>query len=218
MSVFTLKIIACVTMLIDHIGVILFPQNILLRIIGRLAFPIYSFLIVNGVKHTRDVKKYLIRLAIFAVISQIPYSVMVTGSFFSSKLNIFFTEVIGILTILCYDKVKNKPLVFAILPCFAISLFAEIIKTDYGMYGVLTILMFYIAKNNNQLMIIYQVALNVLYLVLTHSTSNIQYFSLFALIPICFYNRKEGIKLKYFFYVFYSLHIALLLLIKEVLV
>lgn len=218
MSVFTLKIIACVTMLIDHIGLILFPQNLAFRVLGRLAMPIFSYLIVNGVKHTRDVKKYLIRLSIFAIISQIPFSVMVSGKLFSLNLNVFFTEAIGILAILCYEKVKDRPLVFAVLPCMAISLLAEFIKTDYGMYGVLMMLLFYIARDNKLLMILYQVALNVVYLTLTNGTSDIQYFSLFALIFICFYNGKEGIKLKYLFYVFYSLHIGLLLLIKQTLI
>ena len=68
-----LKIIACVSMLIDHIGIVFVDNNLFMRAVGRLAFPIFAFLLVQGLLHTSDVRRYLLRLSIFAVVSEIPF-------------------------------------------------------------------------------------------------------------------------------------------------
>ena len=80
MSAFTLKMIALVTMIIDHVGAVFFPEIIWLRYIGRISMPIYAFLLVQGYQHTRDFKRYVIRMAIFAVVSEVPYDLLFHGS------------------------------------------------------------------------------------------------------------------------------------------
>ena len=79
LSTFQLKWIAIITMLIDHIGAVLFPYELGYRIIGRIAFPIFCFLIVEGFSHTRDVRRYMVRLGIFALISELPYDLAFHG-------------------------------------------------------------------------------------------------------------------------------------------
>ena len=98
MSNFYLKLIACICMLIDHIGYLFFPQYEFLRVIGRIAFPIFSYLITEGYTHTSSIRKYSLRLLIFALISQIPYMLV----FNTSNLNIFFYIIYWTYNNICY--------------------------------------------------------------------------------------------------------------------
>jgi len=93
---FTLKMIAAVTMLIDHVGYIFFPQYVLLRIIGRISFPIFAFLIVEGFMHTRDVKKYIFRMIIFALITEIPFDFAFYGTFNWGHQNVLVTFLLAL--------------------------------------------------------------------------------------------------------------------------
>lgn len=105
LSGFTLKCIAMVTMLIDHIGYVLFPGYVIFRIIGRLAFPIYCFLLVEGAVHTSNWKKYLGRLFLFALISEIPFNLAIGGKlWYPASQNVFFTLFLGLLAILLLQK------------------------------------------------------------------------------------------------------------------
>ncbi len=123
----TLKIIAIVTMLIDHIGVAIFENgmlkyqdnslawvsiaNLVLRTIGRIAFPIFCFLLVEGFFHTRDIKKYGTRLFLFALISEIPFDLAVFDTwFYPGYQNVYFTLFIGLWVIYWYDKVFGNPI------------------------------------------------------------------------------------------------------------
>ncbi len=100
MSGFLLKLLALVTMLIDHTGHVLFPGVMWMRYIGRLAFPIYCFLLVEGFLHTRDLRKYMGRLAVFAVISEIPFDLAIYGEFFEpAHQNVFITLLFGLMAI-----------------------------------------------------------------------------------------------------------------------
>jgi len=127
MSAFVLKIIAMVTMTFDHSGYIIFGGSSFFNYIGRLAFPIFAFQISQGYIHTKDLKKYLGRLTIFAFVSQIPFMLFYYSatntpisiaqipstiynsiSTFDYTLNIFFTLLIGLLAILAFDKIKYK--------------------------------------------------------------------------------------------------------------
>lgn len=94
---FQLKCIAVITMIIDHTGAVLFPDNMTLRYIGRIAFPIFCFLLVEGFFHTRDVRKYMLRLGMFAVISEIPYDLAFRDTVIEFEhQNVFFTLFIGV--------------------------------------------------------------------------------------------------------------------------
>lgn len=109
LSGFTLKCIAMVTMLIDHMGYVLFPGYVIFRIIGRLAFPIYCFLLVEGAVHTSNWKKYLGRLFLFALISEIPFNLAIGGKlWYPASQNVLFTLLLGLLAIRLLQELLNR--------------------------------------------------------------------------------------------------------------
>lgn len=144
-SSFTLKIIAIIFMLCDHFGDAILKPFSFFNVLGRIAFPIFAFQLTEGYIHTKNLKKYFKRLIIFAIISQIPF--MLFSSTFTSRfsLNIFFTLFIGLFAIYIYDKSHNKFL--GILVTIFLCALAQLIKTDYGAWGVCIIMIFYIFKD-----------------------------------------------------------------------
>ena len=208
MTSFQLKIIAIITMLIDHIGSVLFPEIIAFRIIGRLAFPLFAFLLTEGYIHTSNLKKYIFRLAIFSLISQYPF-MLAFG--FDAGLNIFFTLTIGLTAIYLSDHYQSY------LPFFILAILADLIHTDYGMFGVLLIFLIYQYKSNFKKMMIYIIALySIFYLIGGLSAGigaihyYIQFFALLSFILIAYYSGREGRKAKYLFYIFYPGHLLIL--------
>ncbi|MBQ2453108.1 MAG: hypothetical protein II497_01520, partial [Lachnospiraceae bacterium] len=102
-----LKLIAVVSMLIDHTGDVLFPGQLWLRYIGRLAFPIYCFLIVEGFIHTRNVMKYMARLLVFGIVSEIPFDLAFFGEIsYPGYQNVFWTLLLGLMSIYMMSLVK----------------------------------------------------------------------------------------------------------------
>ncbi len=212
-----LKLVAIITMTIDHIGAVLFPGSLelfpqfeLLRIIGRLSFPIFSYLIVLGVETTRNRKRYYIRLFAFAVISQIPFYLALGYSPFQS-LNIFFTLSFGVLSL-------TNPLFM--IASFVLSLF---LNFDYSAYGIALIVAMRFLRENTKVGILMVVLLNMVFL----PASPIQLLSLLSL-PIIILHKngnlgatrvqkasKTGSLLrKYAFYIYYPAHLSLLYVIK----
>jgi len=240
MTTNVLKITACLLMLADHIGASLFPKIIILRMIGRLSFPIFAYLIAIGYYKTHSFYKYLCRLLIFAAISQIPFSLAFSEqvsihSFFDflrfligrpyPHLNIFFTLAIGLLTIRIWETGESK--FFKTIAVFALGIIAEIFQADYGIYGVFIILSFNIFKDNKIKILISQFLVyilfnlfQILFYVYEIKDASIklvmfnQALSLLALIFIFKYNGKKGKDLKYSFYAFYPVHLLLLGIIK----
>ncbi len=151
MTSFILKIIGILTMLCDHMGDAFVGHFSFLNLIGRIAFPIFAFQIVQGYIHTHDLKKYALRLFIFACVSQIPFMLFLTTFYDSFYLNIFFTLCLGILCLYGYDKIKNK--YFGVLFAILICIVAQFIQVDYGAYGIAVIFLFYIfcKKDSNNI-------------------------------------------------------------------
>jgi len=208
-----LKWIAIITMTIDHVGAILYPEHTVLRVIGRFAFPLFCYLIVLGMETTRSVRNYFTRLLLFALISQVPfYLALGLGPF--ESLNIFFTLSFGVLFI--YFLKKKSLLSF-------LPIFASFLNFDYSIYGVLLIGLMYILREDTKLGVISIVLLNLLFLPIWPT----QTFSLFSLPIILLYNdgplkmyRESKGKTaypfwkKYFFYVYYPLHLTILYCVR----
>lgn len=146
MSALTLRIIACLAMLVDHIGYI--NGNIYYRIIGRIAFPIFVYLITNGFRHTSSRIRYALRLALFALISQIPFSLFCYGSIAFHHGNVLFTLLLGLLCIWSIDILRKKTYLrwIALLPTLFVCgiYYFGIISSDYGMRGILLTVVFYL--------------------------------------------------------------------------
>ena len=224
LSNFDLKLIAIITMTIDHIGVVFgTPFYNLLRAVGRLSFPIFAFLLTEGYVHTNSFSKYFFRLLVLALISEVIYDYVFYGSFiYLEANNIFFTLALGLLTLWLLDKsrtlvkkyFKEKIDLTIILPItylliiVVMGLIAEFLNFSYGMLGILVISFFYLFKKNFPLTVL-SVSLSTLIL-----GDTMQYFSLLSLILIYFYNKKLGKKCKVFFYLYYPLHILVLGVIR----
>lgn len=214
-----LKVIAVVTMLIDHIASVLLREDPILlfsvlgravtlyeimRTIGRIAFPLFAFLLVEGFIHTSNRKKYGTNLLVFAFISELPWNLEHTGKLFCSSQNVFFTLFFGFIGLCIIENFKGKKRVGYLLIMLAITL---IFHADYGCVGFGFILMLYILRENR----LFQTVFGVCGLSTTWKSG-------LAFIPINLYNGKRGfIKgkfMKYAFYAFYPLHMFVLYLLK----
>lgn len=209
MSSFMLKCIAMLTMIIDHVGMVFYPEYRILRIIGRISFPIFCFLLVEGFFHTRNVYKYLGRLLLMGVISEPLFDKVVYDTWFYLKSgNVFFTLCMGLILMLLCEKMTNryeKVIVFA-----AIMFLAAFIPMDYGMYGVAMIGGSYFLRENKISNVIYQGFINMILMGKTQS------YAIFGIIITLFYNGKKGYKkLGYTFYILYPLHLLIILFLRE---
>ena len=209
-TLFTLKIIAIITMFLDHYYRIIGGPE-WLSILGRLAFPIFAFSISEGYSHTKNVNKYLMRLLNFAIIIQLPNFL----GFQEYPLNIFFTLALGLFCLEILDNNKINIVVRYIVVLYLCFL-AEKTGLDYGAYGVILIILFNKLKNNKLYIFIAFLALNLVILKIGN-LSEMQMYSIFSLVPIFLYNGKKGYGMKYFFYLFYPLHFIFLYFLNELL-
>ena len=136
-------------MMIDHYGAIFHDNIDIYRIIGRIAFPIYCFLLVEGYLHTKDVKKYAIRLLIFALISEIPFDLAFYGMLSFYHQNVFFTLFIGLVTIHLLDNPNKYKYRKGLIYLFA-TILSIIAGVDYSLMGLIDILAFYYTKDFNK--------------------------------------------------------------------
>lgn len=221
MTSFVLKIIAVIAMIFDHLGYVLFDKFSFMNYIGRLAFPIFAFSITEGYIHTKNLKKYFIRLLIFALISQIPYMLFINVFTNTFTLNILFTLALGLFAITIYDKSKNKLL--GILSVTSCAVLAHFLYFDYGWFGITIIFIFYIFKNKKlymNLSFCLVTFINYFYSYITTFRKEYLFIILFcclSLIPINLYNGNKGKNIKYFLYIFYPLHLILLYLLTFIL-
>jgi len=231
----TLKIIAMLTMVIDHIGGIIFEIGVLhfpekavfmniistplgeifynityiLRLIGRISFPIFCFLIVQGFLNTRSVRKYLFRVGIFALISEIPFDLAVSNRFVDfGYQNVLFTFFIGLIMLIFLDKFYKKYILQGLVISIS-CVFAYFFNTDYSYIGILFIAVFYLFRDDKVLMMLFAVILCI------YESSGFYYSAALSLIPMSLYNSEKGrLNLKYFFYWFYPLHMLVLTLVR----
>jgi hypothetical protein len=213
MNAFHIKLLALGTMFIDHIGLFFFPESFLLRTIGRISFPLFAWLIANGAYHTKNINKYFVRLFVFALISQIPYWLALRYvDPATTTLNIFFTLSIALGAIILIRKTSLQ--IHWVLIALLSAVLATVLNTDYGGFGVLSIISFYLFFKNKGVLIFSQIVIYILmsfyFLSLGNSLGLIQFFGLLALIPITLYNGKPGAKMKYLFYAIYPIHYVLI--------
>lgn len=210
MNVFTLKLIALITMMIDHYGAI-FQNGINgYRIVGRLAFPIYAFILVEGYFHTSDVKKYAKRLLLFAFISEIPFDLAFYGELEFKHQNIFFTLFIGLMTMYFIDN-SEKYKVNKFFIILISILLATGLSVDYSFVGVIYVIAFYFTRDMPKNEKILRIGI-IIFLTNLAFTGYTQQFSLFSLPFIYIYNGELGAKNKVIqnlFYIMYPMHLLL---------
>ena len=214
-----LKWIAIITMVIDHVGAIIVPitENAALytahRSIGRIAFPIFAFLLVEGFRHTRNRYKYCRNMAIFACVSEIPFDIASNRTFFDpSSQNIFVTLTLGIVMLHCLERVHydDVTLTWGIRICI-VGVFCTIntlIAGDYLYWGIIAI--FLISLAHTPLMRVINGSLGMTF----QAASPIVFIG-----PMLtgLYNGKRGKQNKWFFYTFYPAHLCVLIGIQYIL-
>lgn len=223
-----LKWIGIFTMFIDHFGAVLIMKYIKLtfktewidvywicRYIGRIAFPIFCFTLVEGFTHTRNKGRYIGRMCLFALISEVPFDLAVKGKWFTmDTMNVMATFTLGLLLLWVIQRliepIKGKgvnwrSLLRALLTLGVIGAamaVSELLNMDYGAVGILSILLFYLYRERR----IVAAVLGCGALLLTGST---EMWCLLAILPILLYNGTRGRQNKYFFYIFYPGHLFL---------
>ena len=231
----TIKLIAIVSMAIDHtaaavLGRVIIDQGMLtntmnwtsnqyllyqfysyMRYIGRLGFPIFCFLLVEGFMHTHSKAKYAMRLGLFALISEIPFDLAFNGKVLEFNYqNVFFTLFIGLLVMIAIEWVTKKEtiakwlkVILSIVLIAAGMLLAYFLKTDYSAIGIVCIMVLFLLRNHRTAQILAG-ALSFVW----ELTAPI------AFVPIALYNGTRGLKMKYFFYIFYPAHLLILYIIS----
>lgn len=221
---FHLKLIALCTMFIDHMGYTLFPGVLWLRCIGRVAFPIFCFLVAEGCIYTHDRKKYAARLLVFALLSEIPFNLMNRGTVWDPyHQNVLWTLLFGALVCWLVDWALHKrtPAAFVLTGAAMVAAYwlLERVNTDYGGWGMLLVVMFYGIRRapfGSAVKLVAQTAGLAFFSIALMGGVSIELWSLAALAPIWLYNGQRGFSgkaVQYGFYAFYPAHILILSLI-----
>ncbi|SHI94817.1 TraX family protein [Pseudobutyrivibrio xylanivorans] len=236
-----LKLIAIISMLIDHVAYGLYynygnAHDCLnwdlyqfLRIVGRLAFPLYCFLLVEGFFHTRDLKKYCIRLIILGLISEVLFDwALFSGPLVWNKTNVIFTLLIGLILIWIIDTAIKGPLFgienevkkkVVVLLCYAAGCaIAYFGHTDYNMVGVAVIVVMYYFHGNTVRRHMLAFGLGVL--VLAFGCGETENAAFLMLLPIAFYNGERGSSskvIRYTFNYFYPAHLLIIGIVRAIL-
>ena len=217
----TLKVIAMISMVLDHVGDLFFPEALWLRMAGRIAMPVFSFCIAEGYAHTRDRKKYLLRMGIFALISEIPFDLAFEGKIGFGHQNIMLTFFLSIVALELFDRIRGKkdPLkgrfatgrtVLGILAVGAMAVLALLLRADYTCFAVVAVFLFYVFRDAHPAV---RCGSGVAFLALTR-TMGYYCTTGISFIPLILYNGRRGRGLKWMFYVFYPGHLLLLYLLQ----
>ena len=217
-----LKFLACAIMLLDHIGATLIPWGTL-RIIGRLAFPIFCFLLAEGAHYTRNPRNYLLRLGIGAILSELPFDLALFGSWSWQHQSVMITLLLGAMALLAMKRMTQPLLKILVLLLFACL--ADFMNTDYGGAGVLIIALFGLTRERKygwlvQLLGMYLICRwiipgGVVWFIGRYVF--IEIFAILALIPIWLYSGKKSTSsraVQWAFYLFYPVHLWILYLIS----
>lgn len=226
LSAFALKMLAIAAMLVDHIGHIFFADALWMRMIGRLTFPIMAFFIVQGYRHTRNLRRYIIRLLVAAAVSAIPFALAFDN--WMRAGNVMLTLALGLMALWAIDHLRPKWLaVTVVVLSYLLSYFG-----DWGGTGILIILSFGAAQPRQKATHPYTIAV-MLYVLVQAALVALQQPSasvwqqvqmtlayggacLFALPLINLYNGQRGRDARWLFYGFYPLHLAVLATIRLV--
>lgn len=216
-----LKILALILMITDHIGAVLLPQYRILRYIGRLSFPIYCFMITEGMLHTSSIYKYAGRILVFALVSEVPFDLAIFGKMVEPRdQNVYFTLLIGLLVIYAEFVLNDLSKGFSV--CIVGMLLAAFLKVDYSAYGILMIYCFYVFRQNPFSMTI---SIGLINFVMGIGGTGSQKYAVLAMIPLFLYsgnktysgknNTKASKVVRYVFYVSYPVHLMILYIIKK---
>ena len=225
---FILKMIAIITMVIDHVGAVLFPMNMMFRYIGRISFPLFVFLLVEGSIHTRKIRKYELRMFLFALISEIPFDLAFSNKIVNIRSqNVFWTLGIGLVML---DLIQNGasyikqhrsnliqevwiesqpiPIIWQFIVVAVCSCVAQVLQTDYGAGGILLIYLVWMTHENVPAQAVSFAVIAILFF------GAVELPGVIAFLLILLYNGKKGPSAKYIFYAFYPVHLFLLHLIQ----
>lgn len=235
LSAAALHILAMAFMLMDHLWATLLPAQEWLTCVGRIAFPIFAFMAVEGYFHTHNLKKYLLRMLIFAVISEIPFDLMYGGTwFYPVHQNVIWTLMMGLVGIHLMETVRKKKSTFVYILVSAIvvilgGLLGTLSMVDYYGIGVLTVFIFYFFRGRKWWCLLGQML--ALYWVNVEMLGGLMYpirlfgmefelcqqgLALLALLPIWLYRGRQGYHSKpfqYFCYAFYPMHMLVIVLV-----
>ena len=221
-----IKLVAIISMFIDHLGAVIFPQYIFMRWIGRLAFPLFCYTMTVGLVYTHDIKSYIKRIGIFALISQPFYVLAFHGNDFSKEgfwasildPNILFTLFLSLIFMYGFVNRKVAVAIVAMLPLLLFDF-------DYNTLGIMLMLIFYCFREKKSLSLMFFV-ISYLPSIIFTSPMNIYNLNIFGLtlggeifcllaIPLIYLNTRSKLKIpKYFFYIFYPAHLFAIYLIN----
>jgi len=226
MEVIVLKIAAYITMLIDHTGMVFFPNDHIFRIIGRIAFPIFAFLAAEGAKKSSNVRFYLLRLFICGIVSEIPFDLMISGKiFWLDYQNVCFTLFFGVLSSVIYSKLTVRKAwyirILGVLGSLVPIVLAGLLSTDYGAAGAALTLLFFVANGSKPMQALVFIFINTCMCMpssgfdLSQIFSRTQMYGLLALPFILLYNGEKYPRAKtflgrYAFYLFYPFHMLII--------
>lgn len=214
----SLKLLACACMVLDHAGDSFFPEQVWMRILGRMALPLFAFCLAEGFAHTRDRGRYLKRMGLFALISEVPFDLVTSGRILElTHQNIMLTFFWALLGLSLFERLREKGTrpasagAFVLLAFF--SLFSLPLGMDYHLLGTGLVFLFYLLRRKA---LPVRLGCGALFHILLRNVG-IYWFGLLGFVPLLFYNGRRGRGLKWFFYVFYPAHLLLIWAVRGLL-
>lgn len=220
----SLKLIACITMLIDHVGAAMLPRLVILRVIGRIAFPIYCFLMAEGVAYTRNPRKYGMRLTVGVLLAELPFDFALFGGLTWHYQNVMLTLLLGFLALEMGKRSERMGI--KVFWVFAFAILAELLRTDYGGMGVVLIGFFGLVRGKRYEKVIMAAGLAAICYLMGSPVIPIfglripiEMYGVFAMLPICIYSGQKvthSKAIQWAFYLFYPVHLTVLAILLAI--